>query len=86
MGNVADDPSNYDCSGQKNEISDYFVAMKYMQFQACALLLDDIMDDSHTRRDQICRYRRPEVLQMTSHFLFSMYPFLSFESRICLFN
>ncbi|KAG0527881.1 hypothetical protein BDA96_06G271400 [Sorghum bicolor] len=30
-------------------------------FQACALLLDDIMDDSHTRRDQICWYRRPEV-------------------------
>ncbi|CAN6229877.1 unnamed protein product [Urochloa humidicola] len=30
-------------------------------FQACALLLDDIMDGSHTRRDQICWYRRPEV-------------------------
>ncbi|WVZ87519.1 hypothetical protein U9M48_034144 [Paspalum notatum var. saurae] len=30
-------------------------------FQACALLLDDIMDDSHTRRDQICWFRRPEV-------------------------
>nr|CAB3486025.1 unnamed protein product [Digitaria exilis] len=30
-------------------------------FQACALLLDDIMDDSHTRRDHICWYRRPEV-------------------------
>ncbi|KAK3143497.1 hypothetical protein QOZ80_4AG0301010 [Eleusine coracana subsp. coracana] len=30
-------------------------------FQACALLLDDIMDDSHTRRDQICWYKRPEV-------------------------
>ncbi|XP_006652943.1 farnesyl pyrophosphate synthase-like isoform X2 [Oryza brachyantha] len=30
-------------------------------FQACALLLDDIMDDSYTRRDQICWYRRPEV-------------------------
>uniref|UniRef100_K3Z769 Uncharacterized protein n=1 Tax=Setaria italica TaxID=4555 RepID=K3Z769_SETIT len=30
-------------------------------FQACALLLDDIMDGSHTRRDQICWFRRPEV-------------------------
>ncbi|TVU16417.1 hypothetical protein EJB05_39978 [Eragrostis curvula] len=30
-------------------------------FQACALLLDDIMDDSHTRRDRICWYKRPEV-------------------------
>ncbi|CAN6250472.1 unnamed protein product [Urochloa humidicola] len=30
-------------------------------FQACALLLDDIMDGSHTRRDQICWYRRPEI-------------------------
>ncbi|KAL6651894.1 hypothetical protein ACP70R_010819 [Stipagrostis hirtigluma subsp. patula] len=32
-------------------------------FQACALLLDDIMDSSHTRRDQICWYKRPEVLK-----------------------
>ncbi|KAL6844440.1 hypothetical protein ACP4OV_026113 [Aristida adscensionis] len=30
-------------------------------FQACALVLDDIMDSSHTRRDQICWYKRPEV-------------------------
>ena len=50
MGNFSDEPSRYDCSViQKNDISDYFVAMEYMQFQACALLLDDIMDGSHTR-------------------------------------
>lgn len=60
---------------QKKETSDYFAAIKCMQFEACALLLDDIMDDSHTRRDKICWYRRPEVLQMTSHSLLSMYPF-----------
>ena len=40
----------------------FFCCTKKMQFQACALLLDDIMDGSHTRRDQICWYRRPEVL------------------------
>ncbi|CAL5014420.1 unnamed protein product [Urochloa decumbens] len=30
-------------------------------FQACALVLDDITDGSHTRRDQLCWFRRPEV-------------------------
>ncbi|CAN6229876.1 unnamed protein product [Urochloa humidicola] len=30
-------------------------------FQACALVLDDITDGSHTRRDQLCWFRRPQV-------------------------
>nr|APG79414.1 FPS5 [Eucommia ulmoides] len=29
--------------------------------QACALLLDDIMDSSHTRRGHICWYKQPKV-------------------------
>jgi hypothetical protein len=43
-----------------------------MQFQACALVLDDIMDGSHTRRDQICWYKRPEVLKSISPFFCSL--------------
>jgi hypothetical protein len=48
-----------------------------MQFQACALVLDDIMDDPHTRRDQICWHKRPEVLKsILPFFLLSRYIWL----------
>ncbi|XP_020083545.1 farnesyl pyrophosphate synthase-like isoform X3 [Ananas comosus] len=34
--------------------------------QACLLILDDIMDNSHTRRGQLCWYKLPEVGLQTS--------------------